>query len=1067
MPPSRRMSALLPLAGLLVLIALTPRPSFTAPPAHAVPDRIDYNYHVRPILSDRCFLCHGPDRKARKAGLRLDTREGALSVIVPGKPAESELVRRITASDDKHMPPRKSNLSLRADEIEILRRWIAQGAEHKPHWAYVRLPESVSFPAVSDPKWATGGIDRFILARLEREGLTPSPAASREDWIRRVSFDLTGLPPRPADVDAFLADHSPGAFGKVVDQLLASRHFGERLALEWVDVARYADSFGYQSDADSNVWPWREWVIEAFNRNLSFDRFLTWQLAGDLLSAPVADHRALTQPGSPIRREQRLATAFCRLHRMTGEGGSIPEEFRNEYVSDRVHTFGTVFLGLTLECSRCHDHKYDPLTQRDYYSLGAFFNSIDEWGTYDSSAFRPTPTLALPTPEQEKRIADLERKVVAEEQALAAIRRGAEPRFEAWLKGEFKPVLRGLIGHYPLDRLEAGNRLANRANKALPGSTSTANTLVAGLGGSKALRFTGDDPANFPGVLGNLDRHQPFTVVFRLHLPKKFSEAIVFHRTAGTDTGFHGTELKIENGRLFFALVRFWPGNAIAVRTNEELPVKQWLEVAVRHDATGKASGLHISIDGKPAASEIVRDNLTKDTQASGSGLTFGERFRSPGLAGGLLGELRVFSRALSDLEIAHVHDGKALALAHQRKQTTPLRDYYLAAIDAAVIKAGEDLRQARQRLFAAQTAVAEIMTMQEMATSRPAHVLRRGEYDAPIGKPVPRDTPASLPAFPKDAPRNRLGLARWLTRPDHPLTARVAVNRYWQMFFGRGLVETTENFGAQGARPTHPELLDWLARDFIASGWDVKGLCRKIVLSSTYRQQSATSSALRDRDPDNLLLAHAPARRLTGEMLRDAALSASGLLVERIGGPPVKPYAPPGLWRGQNAFLPPYVEDRGEGLYRRSMYTFWRRTSPPPNMLAFDVPTREVCVVRRQSTSTPLQPLVLLNDPQFVEAARVLGERMLRQGGKTLDEQLTFAFRLACTRRPGERELELLKRLYTMQRKLFHDDPATAKALLTTGTRPAPADLDVVDLAAAGVTASTILNLDAATMTR
>jgi hypothetical protein len=1056
------MSPLLLLAGLIGLVAAAPRPSLTAPPAHAVPEHIDYNYHVRPILSDRCFLCHGPDRKARKAGLRLDTREGVLTVVIPGKPEASELVKRISASDDKHMPPRKSNLSLRPDEIEILRRWVAQGAEHKPHWAYVPLPESVALPAVSDPKWPVGGIDRLILARLEREGLTPSQAASREDWIRRVSFDLTGLPPRPADVDAFLADHSPEAFGKVVDRLLSSRHFGERLALEWIDVARYADSFGYQSDADSNVWPWRDWVIEAFNCNLSFDRFVTWQIAGDLLPGPVAN-----ASGSSGRREQRLATAFCRLHRMTGEGGSIPEEFRNEYVSDRVHTFGTVFLGLTIECTRCHDHKYDPFTMRDYYSLGAFFNSIDEWGTYDSSAFRPTPTLPLPTPEQEKQIADLGRKVAAEEKALVEVRGQAERRFDDWLKHEHEPALPGLVGHYLLDRVEPGNRLANRANKALLGSTAPANTLVPGQGGAKALRFTGDDPANFPGVAGSLDRHQPFTVAFRLHLPRKFPEAIVFHRTAGTDTGFHGTELKIENGRLLFALVRFWPGDAIAVRTKAELPVKQWLHVTVRHDATSKAAGLHIYLDGKPAETEVVRDNLTKDTQPGGSGLTFGERFRSPGLPGGLLGELHVFNRALSDLEIAHLHDGKALTVVKERKQTAALRDYYLAAVDAETIKAGEKLRQARQQLFAAQTAVFEIMTMQEMATPRPAHVLKRGEYDAPLGKPVPRDTPVSLPGFPKDAPRNRLGLARWLTQRNHPLTARVAVNRYWQMFFGRGLVATTENFGVQGARPTHPELLDWLARDFIASGWDVKGLCRKIVLSSTYRQQSAASAALHERDPDNLLLARAPARRLTGEMLRDAALSAAGLLVERIGGPPVKPYAPPGLWRGQNAFLPPYVEDGGEGLYRRSMYTFWRRTSPPPNMLAFDVPTREVCVVRRQSTSTPLQPLVLLNDPQFVEAARALGERMLRQGGKTLDDQVMFAFRLAATRRPGERELDLLKRLYTTQRKLFHDDPAGAKAFLTTGTRPAPTNLDPADLAAAGVTASTILNLDAATMTR
>jgi hypothetical protein len=1043
------------LAGLLCLLPTLTLPAATAPPAASRPARVDYNYHVRPILADRCFLCHGPDSKARKAGLRLDLRQSALDkgAIVPGKPGDSELVRRISAADHTHMPPRKSNLSLRPDEIDTLRRWVEQGAEYRPHWAFVPLPAAVPLPEVSDPGWPRNGIDRFVLARLDREGLHPSPASSRESWIRRATFDLTGLPPTPKEVDAFLADHAPGAFGRVADRLLASRHFGERLALEWIDVARYADSFGYQSDADNNVWPWRDWVIEAFNQNLPFDRFLTWQVAGDLL------------PGAT--RQQRLATAFCRLHRMTGEGGSIPEEFRNENVSDRVHTFGTVFLGLTLECSRCHDHKYDPLTQRDYYSLGAFFNSIDEWGTYDSSAFRPTPTLPLPTPAQEKAIAERAARVTAMEKELRRAEKSAKERFAAWLaRDEKEPALPGLVGDYPLDQVAPGNRLANRASPKAPGSTSPANALVAD-GGTKALRFTGDDAANFPGVVGNLERGQPWTIAFRLKLPKVFPQAIIFHRSSGTDTGFHGTELTLEEGRLRLALVRFWPGNACAVRTKVPLPVGRFLHVAVRYDGSSTAAGMTLFLDGRQAETEVVRDKLTRDLQAAGSGLTFGERFRSPGLTGGLLRELKVFSRALSGVEVAHWHDGKALKEAHEKKQAAALRDYYLSAVDAEVGKARASLQEARRQLFTAQTQVAEIMSMEEMPRPRPAYVLKRGEYNAPLGKPVPRDTPAFLPPFPPGAPRNRLGLAQWLLKPDHPLTARVAVNRYYQMFFGRGLVATTENLGMQGALPSHPDLLDWLARDFIASGWDVKGLCRKIVLSATYRQRSSCAEKLRERDPDNLLLARGPSGRLTGEMLRDAALAAGEMLVDRVGGPPARPYQPPGLWRGQNAFLPPYVEDRGEGLYRRSMYTFWRRTSPPPNMLAFDVPTREVCVVRRQSTSTPLQPLVLLNDPQFVEAARALGERMLRQGGSTPEGRVTLAFRVAATRKPTAAELILLTRLYAMQRDLFAADPAAAARLLKTGARPAPADLDRTDLAAAAVTASTILNLDAATMKR
>jgi hypothetical protein len=1037
--------------GLLALICSVSFP-FCASADPPIAQKLDYNFDIRPILADRCFVCHGPDKRNRKADLRLDLAESAFeTAIVPGKPAESELIRRITATDHTHMPPPKSNLSLTKSEIERLRRWIAEGAEYKKHWAFLPLPAQVAVPAASNPAWPHGSLDHFILARLDKEGLAPSSPASKEDWIRRVTFDLTGLPPTPAEVDAFRADSSPRAYENVVDRLLAAPAFGERMALEWLDVARYADSFGYQADGDTFLWPWRDWVIEAFNQNLPYDQFLTCQLAGDLLEKPT--------------RKQRLATAFNRLHRMTNEGGSIPEEWRNEYVSDRVHTFGTAFLGLTLECARCHDHKYDPIATKEYYGLGAFFNSIDEWGTYDNSHFRPTPTLSLPTPQQEKALADLRKKVAVLEEQIRQVERTRRMAFQEWLAQPHQPEFYGLISHFPLDRLEPGNRLTNVIARQNAGTTSSANVLVPGKLG-QALRFTGDDAATFNGTYGVSDRWQPFTLSFWLQVPEEMKEGIVFHATAGTDTGFHGLECSFDQGRLFLGLIRFWPGNAAAIRTRQKVPPKQWVHVSASYDGSGKAQGLRIHLNGVRADADIVRDCLTRNLEIGRVALTFGERARSTGLKGGLLDDFFIFDRALTDVEIAHLHDGKSLKTALDRKDAAALQPYFLGAVDGEVRQARADLQQARERLFNAENGVFEVMVMEELPRPRQAYVLARGNYDAPKDKPVGRITPAALPAFPKDGPRDRLTLARWLTDPSHPLTAHVAVNRYWQLFFGRGLVSTTENFGIQGAVPSHPDLLDWLARDFIASGWDVKALCKKIVLSATYRQRSTLTPELRKRDAENVLLARGPSRRLSAEMLRDAALAESGLLVRKLGGPPVKPSQPPGLWRGQNAFLPEYVPDKGEGLHRRSLYTFWRRTSPPPNMLTFDVPSREVCVVRRQSTCTPLQPLVLLNDPQFVEAARGLGERMLGQK-RSLDERLIFAFRVAATRSPTQQELELLRKHYQRQLDLYRGNPVAARKYLGVPDRSVPDGIDVGELAAAAVTANVILNLDAAIMLR
>jgi hypothetical protein len=1019
----------------------------------ATAPEVDFNRHIRPILADRCFKCHGPDEANRKADLRLDTPDGLRDsgVIVPGDPDESELIGRITATDNTRMPPPKSNLHLTPREIELLNEWVKRGAEYRPHWAFVPPPDLVPMAQPTNRTWSRNPIDEFILARLEREDFRPSAPATKEAWIRRVTFDLTGLPPTPMEIDQFLADSSPDAFEKVVDRLLASPHFGERMALEWLDVARYADSFGYQADGDTHVWPWRDWVVDAFNLNLTFDAFVTWQLAGDLL------------PNATL--EQRLATAFCRLNRMTNEGGSIPEEFRCEYVADRVQTFATAFLSITMECARCHDHKFDPFTMKDYYSLAAFFGSIDEWGTYNDANFRPTPTLLLPTPEQDRQLCEQSAKVGQLVDRLEDFQTRRQSEFQKWLMTNPQPVIPGLVGHYPLDRAAADNQLENVADSKAPGTTSAANTFVPGRVGN-ALEFTGDDPVNFPTVLGAPDRGQPFTVAFWIQLTQALKQAIVFHRMSGTDTGFNGTELSTNDGRLFFALVRFWPGNAVAVETQESLPIGQWAHVVVTYDGSGRAGGMAIYLNGRPATCITVRDCLYKNVESGGSGFTFGERFRSPGLKRGRIDDVRIYARALTAVEAAHVFDGKALTEAIAHKDASALKAYYHAAIDPQADKLRGELEQARKQWFTTQTGVFEIMTMQELPHPRPTFILTRGQYDASRNRPVDRDTPTVLGALPHGAPRDRLGLARWLTDPRHPLTARVAVNRFWQLFFGRGIVVTTENFGLQGAEPDHPELLDWLARQFIRSRWDTKQLCRMIALSQTYRQQSAASAEYVQRDPENVLLARGPRRRLSAEMLRDAALHAGGLLVDHRGGPPVKPYQPPGLWRGQNAFLPEYEPDKGQGLYRRSLYTFWRRTSPPPNMIAFDAPTREVCLVRRQTTSTPIQPLVLLNDPQFVEAARAMGECMLRQPGRLADK-VTYAFRTICTRRPLERELAVLIRLYVDQLDRFRADPEAARRYLVVGERRAPSDLDPLELAAAAATASTILNLDAALMVR
>ena len=1011
---------------------------------------VDFDLDVRPILSRTCFECHGPDAEARRAEVRVDTEDGLLGefgVVVPGDLDASLLFERITHGSPKRvMPPPEARHQLSPDEIETIRRWIEQGATWKGHWSFTP-PTRHATPAADD---SIDAIDAWIRAGVDAAGLSPAPEADRPTLLRRVTFDLTGLPPTPAAIADFAADDAPGAYERVVDRLLASPAFGERLATPWLDLARYADTYGYQSDVDRPVWPYRDWVIRAFNDGLPHDDFLRWQLAGDLL--PDAT------------RDQRLATAFNRLHRMTNEGGSVEEEYRVEYAADRVHTMGTTMLGLTTECAQCHDHKFDPISQREYYELFAFFDDIEESGLYSHfTNATPTPSLLLTTPEIDARLDAAHARIAEAEAAVTTADLEAAERLRAWLADSTGiEGVPDLVTHLPMDAYLEGGRLENVVAADRPASTESGpETCDGAIDGG--LRLSGENAVRAPG--GEFSRFDPFTIALRIRIPEITERMVVMHRSkAWTDAGSQGWELLLEDGHPRFSLIHFWPGDAISIRGVDPLPVDEWLDVAIVSDGSSRADGLAIFVDGAPLATEITHDHLVKAITGGGPGpMTIGQRFRDRGFKDGEVDDLRIVTRACTPLEIRHLHDGRALvdAIATADPMDDALRLAFASGFDDVARTRRSELREARRELAAALDATPEIMTMQELPEPRVARILERGRYDQP-GEIVEPGTPAALPAFDADLPRNRLGLADWMLDPDHPLTARVAVNRLWAIPFGVGLVATPEDFGVQGLRPSHPELLDELALDFIESGWDVKAMLRRLVLSSTYRQSSIASEAARERDPMNRLLSRAPARRLTAEMMRDQALAASGLLVERIGGPSVFPYEPPGLWEEKSGRR--YPTSSGEGLHRRSLYTFWKRTSPPPAMLILDAAQRDVCVARRSETATPLQALLLLNDPQFVEAARVLAERVLA-GNDSTDEAIESAFRRLTGRRPTADEAAVLREIHAGE--LASSDPASAKALASTGQAPRTDGLDDAEVAAMTLVCSAIMNTDAATTRR
>lgn len=1052
------------LRGILFSCCLT----FSAPLFAEAP--VDFSRDILPILSDKCYHCHGPDEQARKAELRFDTQAGAFrvldghAVIVPGKSADSELVARIISTDpDEVMPPKSANRDLSPQQIELLKRWIDQGAKWGTHWAF-QPPRRPELPPVKQSDWVRNGIDQFILNRLEARGLQPSPTASRTTLIRRLTFDLTGLPPTLAEIDAFLADNRPQAYEALVDRLLESPRFGERMAVEWLDIARYADTHGYQMDRFRPVWPYRDWVIQAFNQNLPFDQFLTWQLAGDLLPQPT--------------KAQRLATAFNRLHMQNEEGGVVEEEFRVAYITDRVNTLGTAFLGLTLECCRCHDHKYDPLTQKDFYSLFSYFQNIDESGqTSYFTAAMPVPTLLLSDDPTDARLNDLERQIAQQRQAVEMQRQAAQTDFQTWLtnRGPAPPPL-APVAEFHFEKLDA-SKFENSADAQKPASAADNPALVPGPHGH-GLALNGENGATFPGI-GHFTRVDPFSLSLWLKPPAAAPRMVVAHHSmAPIDAGSRGYELLLEQGHVAVGLHYMWPGNSLKVRTRATLPADTWAHVVVTYDGSSRAAGVHIAVNGEPAELEVIRDGLTKDiTYGSEPNLAIGYRFRDNGFKGGEVDEFQVFNRELTPLEIQQLAGRHDLTTAWttpadqlNSAQRQGLLEYYLANVSPAVKTARDTLHKLRQEHNTLINPLPEIMVMKELPTPKPTFLLKRGAYDSP-GDPVTANTPTALPPFPADQPKNRLGLARWLLDPHHPLTARVTVNRYWQLLFGQGLVETSDNFGSQGAQPTHPELLDWLALEFAEGSpeqtrWDVKQFLKRIVMSATYQQSSSASPQLLGADPGNQWLARGPAKRLTAEMLRDAALLTSGLLVEKQGGPSVKPYQPPGLWEIAMG-RPNYDQGHGDDLHRRSLYTFWKRTVPHPAMVTFDAAERNVCVARRQSTSTPLQALALLNDVQIVESARFAAQRMLQSGGTTDASRVNWLFRTICSRPATEKETAILMRLISEQRELFAANRAEAIKLLAVGETKNDPQLDPVELAAGTVLAEALLNLDEAVMRR
>jgi len=1050
-----------------------------------LPQKIDYNLHVKPILSDRCFTCHGPDQNKQKAGLRLDIAhaayekncENGMKAIVPGNPAKSDVVHRILSADpDYVMPEPQSHLALSAEEKAILVKWIEQGAEYKQHWSFIE-PQKNALPKVKNTAWVKNEIDLFILKKLEDKNLKPQTEADKTTLLRRVSMDLTGLPPTLDEVAAFLADKTPNSYEKVVNRLLMSPKFGEHQAVDWLDVARYADTHGYQDDGLRTIWPYRDWVIGAFNKNLSFGKFVTWQLAGDMLANPT--------------REQLLATAFNRNHQQSQEGGIVPEEYRTEYVADRANTFGKAFLGLTVECARCHDHKYDPISQKDYYSLFAFFNSNNENGQIPYNG-EPSPTIALTTPEAEQKLRFIRTKFSKESSELAV--NNYQSGFKTWLteaennpEKVVLPARQDLLAHFTFDEAK-GKKFKNLANPKQSveaegdDSLSNASVVVGKIGRGRYIH--GDNAVNFGKDFAYVERNQAFSVSIWLNLQSNKTVGTLFHKSNGVMNGHRGFEVnRLPDGRFQVMLSNVWPDNAIDLETIEKFPLNAWTHFAFTYDGLSRASGLKMYFNGREAKVNVINDNLTQSilygknkTNWYMDNMMIG-RLSDQRTKDFMVDELKIYTRPLTPLEVLGLHTQRDEILAALKipaaqrtaAQQQSLLVYYALNFDEKFKTHFTEARKLRGEETNILDKEIDVMVMKERKNPRKSYILKRGQYDM-LGAEVTPATPSQFFQMPDNLPKNRLGLAQWLLHKDNPLFARVFVNRMWQRYFGKGLVVSAEDFGNQGDLPTHLELLDWLAVRFRESGWNNKLIQKAIVMSATYRQASVASDELREIDPDNKLYARGPNYRYAAEQVRDAALLASGLLNAQVGGPSVQPYQPAGLWEAlatRNTVR--YVQQHGDTLYRRSMYTIWKRSSPAPMMLNFDAAERHNCSVRRQKTSTPLQALVTLNDPQFVEAARVLAAKTLeKQVVKNASKNTNYPssaissiFVALISRSPHPHELTLMTQLYKDEYQDFVKNPKRAAALLTVGEFAVNKTLNKNELAALTVVASTIMNFD------
>ncbi|RIV71541.1 DUF1553 domain-containing protein [Flagellimonas aequoris] len=1019
----------------------------------SIPDLIDYNFHVRPILSDKCFACHGPDKSKQEAGLRLDIREEALNelkqtpgnyAIVPGKPGKSVVFERIMSADPEMvMPPIESHLELTSREKAILAKWIDQGAEYEEHWAF-QLPKKQPVPDIKYPGEAYNEIDHFVLKKLRDEGLEFSLTANKENLLRRLSFDLTGLPPTLKELDQFISGQK--SYEDMVDHYLASDSYGEKMATAWLDLARYADTHGYQDDGPRRMWPWRDWVINAYNDNMPYDQFIKWQLAGDKYPNPTL--------------EQMIATGFNRNHLINVEGGIIAEEYRVEYVLDRTNTFGKAFLGLSFECARCHDHKYDPISQKDYYSTSYFFNSVDEMGQgqRDFPEVQP-PSVLLTTEEKDKVLLFLKNQTEESRKSLENIALSSAGDFKGWVN---KVNLKDLFNAPLVEPVES-----------YPFEDSKEFKSIEGIEG-RAVLFDGGGGLSFPGKM-DFERYDPFSYSFHIKPPEPNGTFNFFTKSTGEFGGFRGIEMQLVDNRLELRMSHRYPNNAIRVRSCDPLLPEQWAHVGVTYDGSSEAKGIRIFINGKLQEFEVLRDNLYKSivpylNNSNGTyGIVFGYQFNAQGFPNGALDEFKIFDVELSQFEmnlLAKNNDYKEQLMALPKenlKQNEQLKEFYLLRKSKEMETEREQLALARKAENDTLSGIPEIMVMKDIQDSvRTTYVLERGNYDS-HGEQVGPGLPDALMSTSVVQPKTRMELAEWVVSKENPLTSRVVVNRLWQSLFGRGLVETSNDFGSQGSLPTHPELLDWLAIDFIESGWDVKRMIKQIVMSKTYQQSSKASPELLDKDPNNELLARGPKYRLPAEMIRDNILAASGLLVEKIGGPSVKPYQPEGLWQEKASFVGEnkYVRGTGDDLYRRSLYTYWRRTIPPPSMITFDVPDRNMCTVRRQSTTTPLQPLIMLNGPEYMEAAKVLASRVAESEHENVENQITRAFRLLTSRLPKEEELETLLELYTKEKSRFEQESEEMSQLLDIGDYKLDTKEQNANIAALTVVNNIIMNFD------